>query len=122
MNKKDSNAKKRRRIYCNHYQVEDDRSFDIHHIDFNHENDDISNLVMIPRELHRKYHEIINELGGIHKGGVVHVDAMLHTGVSNSHCELIVELGETIRELNKYMLSKAVKDAQMSTFNNGEER
>ena len=35
------------------------KDFDIHHIDFNRENNDIANLVAIPRQLHKKYHTII---------------------------------------------------------------
>lgn len=38
------------------------KDFDIHHIDFNRENNDIMNLVAIPRELHKKYHTIITKM------------------------------------------------------------
>ena len=32
------------------------KDFEVHHIDFDRENNDIHNLIAIPRDLHRKYH------------------------------------------------------------------
>lgn len=32
--------------------------WDVHHIDNNHNNNDIRNLVLIPHELHQKYHTL----------------------------------------------------------------
>lgn len=37
-------------------------SFDIHHIDLNRKNNDINNLVAIPRELHRDYHKYARDI------------------------------------------------------------
>lgn len=31
-------------------------TFDVHHIDFNRSNNDINNLVALPKELHQNYH------------------------------------------------------------------
>lgn len=33
------------------------KNFEVHHMDFNRSNNKISNLVALPRNLHRKYHE-----------------------------------------------------------------
>lgn len=38
------------------------RNYVIHHIDFNRENNDIHNLVMLPRELHNKYHNLASKI------------------------------------------------------------
>lgn len=38
------------------------KDFDIHHIDFNRENNDIMNLVAIPKKLHLKYHKALYEI------------------------------------------------------------
>lgn len=35
------------------------KGFDIHHIDMNRNNNSIENLVMLPKELHRQYHQLI---------------------------------------------------------------
>lgn len=33
-------------------------TFDIHHIDLNRDNNDINNLVALPKELHNQYHKL----------------------------------------------------------------
>ena len=38
------------------------KDFDIHHIDLNRENNDIINLVAIPKCLHRKYHTLLGKM------------------------------------------------------------
>lgn len=38
------------------------KDFDVHHIDLNHENNDIKNLVAIPKTLHQKFHKCVNEI------------------------------------------------------------
>lgn len=39
-----------------HYGIEFDKNYVIHHIDENRENNDISNLMLLPAALHRRYH------------------------------------------------------------------
>lgn len=38
------------------------QNHEIHHIDFNRENNEILNLVCLPKELHNKYHSTRNEI------------------------------------------------------------
>lgn len=45
-----------RKYYKDYYSIEFGREFDIHHIDRNRENNDISNLILLPKTLHQKYH------------------------------------------------------------------
>ena len=45
-----------RQFYKDYYQIEFGKEYEVHHIDGNRENNDISNLILLPRELHRKYH------------------------------------------------------------------
>lgn len=50
-----------REIYCRHYGIADPGpDFDIHHIDFNRENNNVENLIMLPKRLHHQYHFAIN--------------------------------------------------------------
>ena len=48
--------------YKAYYGIDFDDSFVIHHIDFDHSNNDIDNLILLPRTLHSSYHEIVTEL------------------------------------------------------------
>ena len=45
-----------REKYKRHYNIDFGRDFVVHHIDENRENNDISNLLLLPRDLHSKYH------------------------------------------------------------------
>lgn len=46
-----------RKYYRETLKIEEDiSSFDIHHIDFNRENNTLYNLVLLPRKLHHSYH------------------------------------------------------------------
>lgn len=54
---KDINKLKNYRTkYKRYYNIEFDNRYVVHHIDGNRENNDISNLVLLPKELHSKYH------------------------------------------------------------------
>ena len=49
------------KIYADYYGIKWDSSlFEVHHIDRNRENNDIKNLVLIPKKLHAEYHRIIS--------------------------------------------------------------
>lgn len=51
-----------RRAYKRYFNIEFGSEYVVHHIDFDRENNDISNLLLLPRELHSKYHMIINAI------------------------------------------------------------
>lgn len=48
-----------RSIYKDYYKIEFDKSFAVHHIDFDRNNNDIDNLLLLPRGLHSKYHSCL---------------------------------------------------------------
>ena len=50
-----------RHIYEKVYGVTIDKGFEIHHIDFNHFNNNPTNLVMLPKKLHTNLHRVYNE-------------------------------------------------------------
>lgn len=52
--------KKYRSLYKKYYGIEFGKDFDVHHIDFNRENNNIDNLILLPKELHSKYHFCVN--------------------------------------------------------------
>lgn len=54
-----------RKNYERWFGIKIPKGFEIHHIDFDHYNNDISNLIMLPRELHQEYHKAIYEINGL---------------------------------------------------------
>ena len=51
-----------RKFYQKKLNVKINNDFEIHHIDFNRENNDIINLVAIPKHLHNDYHELYKQI------------------------------------------------------------
>jgi hypothetical protein len=45
-----------REKYKRHYNIDFGSEYVVHHIDENRQNNDISNLLLLPRDLHSKYH------------------------------------------------------------------
>lgn len=55
-----------RKIYKDHYNIDFNSDYVIHHIDFDRNNNDISNLLLLPKTLHMRYHELLQALDIIH--------------------------------------------------------
>lgn len=50
-----------RKLFCDYYNVKIPTDWDVHHIDYDHNNNDPSNLVALPKKLHRRLHRTHNE-------------------------------------------------------------
>lgn len=46
-----------RKKYKDYFKIQFGKEYDIHHIDFNHKNNDIENLLLLPRDLHQRLHK-----------------------------------------------------------------
>lgn len=62
---KESNC---REIYADYFKIQVKEGYHIHHIDFNPENNDIENLLLLPDDLHRRLHKVKNEYGALLEG------------------------------------------------------
>ena len=62
---KESNCKK---IYADYFKIQVKEGYHIHHIDFNPENNDIENLLLLPDDLHRRLHKVKKEYGALIEG------------------------------------------------------
>lgn len=51
-----------RKKFKEHYNIDFDSDFVVHHIDGNIQNNDISNLMLLPLSLHGKYHQKLRDL------------------------------------------------------------
>ena len=49
-----------RQYYKNYFGIDFGRDYVIHHVNFNRDDNDIGNLLLMPRELHGKYHMNLN--------------------------------------------------------------
>lgn len=51
-----------RQIYKDNYGIEFTSDYEVHHIDMNRNNNDISNLLLLPKKLHHQYHFALSQL------------------------------------------------------------
>ena len=45
-----------RSMYKKYFNIDFGKDFEVHHIDFNRANNDINNLVLLPKKLHKRCH------------------------------------------------------------------
>lgn len=51
-----------RKLYADFYGITwDHKEMEVHHIDYNHDNNDIGNLILLPRWLHKELHSTYSE-------------------------------------------------------------
>ena len=99
-----------RELYKEYYGVSITESYDIHHIDFNRSNNSIDNLILLPKELHAKYHRCINELGG--QSGTTAIDFKINIQTDAQLC-FIENYVETMKEIRKWVHYKHALDMQV---------
>lgn len=106
----DKYAKNYRLKYKRYYGIDFGVDFHVHHIDFNHENNSIDNLLLLPRELHERYHMIMNSLDGNNNCRKGLIDFSL-SNVNATHFELrmLDLLPETINECDMWNELKQCK-------------
>lgn len=116
--KKNEQLKNYRLKYKKYYNIDFDNNYDIHHIDFNHNNNDISNLILLPKALHRKYHLCLSELGC--PDGNLKYNAKINIHIEDGRYDLLIILGETLAEIAKWKNYKMQLDLQIqNTLNCG---
>lgn len=62
-NKNENTVKSYRERYKRHFGISFGADMVVHHIDFDRTNNEVKNLLLLPRELHEKYHLIMNAIG-----------------------------------------------------------
>lgn len=97
-----------RKIYANYYCVEwDSKLFEVHHIDRNRENNDVHNLVLLPKKLHKEYHRIISIIQYDFENGA---DIFNVTSFDIFHTNEYIELAELKNNIaNLYLFQSQLK-------------
>ena len=75
-----------RKKFKNHYNIDFSNYYEIHHIDMNHENNDIDNLMILPKELHEEYHKLVLTTAFLGNGGSTRtIPVRIHGNQANSY-------------------------------------
>lgn len=97
-----------RQKYMDHYGIEIGDYFDIHHIDFDRSNNDISNLILLPRSLHQRYHQCLIEISGI-----TDISKLKTINIRNGcpfEYDALLSFCEVMNEINKWKARKVRAD------------
>lgn len=77
------------------------KKFDIHHLDHNHENDEVSNLIAIPSLLHKNYHNWYRYINM----GTTPLDL-----IQNKNFKYIQQLRECVLQIDIYLSLRKIKE------------
>lgn len=89
-----------RQDYEKYYKIKLDNNWDVHHIDYNHNNNDVNNLVALPNHLHQKLHEAYRQFE-LSKQNFSLSDIVLHSGQLCAHTEFMQALNNYINIVNE---------------------
>lgn len=92
-----------RKFYARYYGITWDSSrFEVHHIDGNRDNNDIYNLILLPKELHQRLHMCrYFDLGR-------YETQILQIGMSDQHTDDLEQLFVVLEECRRWAALRAV--------------
>lgn len=108
--KEKTKQKNYRRIYEQKCNIKIPKGYEIHHIDFNRDNNNIMNLVALPKELHNKYHTLLRRYKSIHYEVQTELKSILELGsainayIKNNDLKIIGEFIDVWYECQHYVL------------------
>ena len=92
-----------REKYKRYYGIDFGEDYVVHHIDLDRTNNDISNLVLLPKELHAKYHLILTAItDGKKPDGIVDLRLSNYL-ITDRNPKILALLPETIEECSKWI-------------------
>lgn len=104
-------SKNYRERYKQYYKIDFDDSYDIHHIDFNRENNNIRNLLLLPKKLHIEYHSILEKVDPFWEKGSISINPQLETE-TNIQLLNAKELIEIIEKCMEWVNYKQILDIE----------
>lgn len=105
-----------RQDYEKYYNTKVDGSWEVHHIDYNHDNNDMSNLVAIPDWLHHRLHLAYFRFEQL-QSDFTFSDIKLHSGVLCSHTEFMSALADYVNVVNECTAYMNMRDMNRMGMN-----
>lgn len=102
-----------RQLYKDYYGIDFDESMVVHHIDFDRTNNRIENLLLMPKELHAKYHWNLTDLGGAGTG-FINSDMRISGGLC-CRASRLRGLADALDELADWVQTKYTMDMLKSS-------
>lgn len=100
------NLKSYRYKYKKYYGIEFSKDFDVHHIDFDRNNNEIENLILLPKKLHNKYHLLCNMLFGKTISVEKKIDVSLELYNVSRTADILEKFAQTLKEMKEWVIYK----------------
>lgn len=87
-----------RQYYKDYYNIDFGSEYEVHHIDFDRSNNDINNLLLLPKPLHAKYHKLYPYIQSIIDDRALKAVIDINNGTTyyfdemKSFCEIMIEI------------------------------
>lgn len=104
--KEPNELKNYRYKYKKYYDIDFSKDYDIHHIDFDRNNNEINNLILLPKKLHNKYHLLCNMLFGATIGGEKKIDVSLELYNVSHTADVLEKFAQTLKEMKEWVIYK----------------
>lgn len=104
--------------YKKHYNIDFDRNYDVHHIDFNRENNEISNLLLVPKILHSKYHTYKQEYDMFCNDKLdlkLSYCSMMRRNLQLYYMEKLLDV---LKEIESWIIMKHLEDIGIKSYDN----
>lgn len=96
-----------RKYYKEYFKIEISNDYDVHHIDMDRSNNNISNLILIPKRLHKKYHYAVRALMSYNiKDNKYMIDPTELIESDSFRIKAINTFHDAIEEMNYWNLAK----------------
>lgn len=92
-----------RQLYKDYFGIEFGPDMVVHHIDFDRNNNNIGNLLLMPRTLHAKYHMHISQLGGANDG---FIDCNMQVDTNTYRIAALRGLADSLDEIVEWFKTK----------------
>ena len=103
-----------RDFYKSYYGIDfDGKEFEVHHIDLDRGNNDIKNLILLPKKLHERYHELLPYVQSLIADRAVKTIIDMNNGQTLYYDEM-KEFCEIMIEINTWKLKKSNMDMKIA--------
>lgn len=109
-----------RKKFKEYYNIELSSEYDIHHINLNHNDDDISNLMILPKKLHQEYHNALADYSMFENGFITVILGFTDgAGTYNDNAiKTIKKFYEVYLECQKWKDYKKFLDGEIPNIHN----
>jgi len=107
-----------RRLYENLYGITIPPEYDIHHIDFNRDNNNIENLLLLPKDLHQRLHHCFLQNGGINTNDLFHFSVCSNQLWCSLLRDALIEAAEIYNDLQYWASCREMELLRLKN-NNG---